>query len=72
MITGKENVLRLDVSMHDALLVRVLECVGDVAENPDGVGDRQLARSLQSGAERLPFDARHRIIEEVVLRAGEK
>src|SRR2546423_7563300 len=69
MVPRKQDVVRLDVSMCSALLVRGLQCVRDVAKNSDRVGDRQLAYAFQSGAKRLPFDAWHRVIEEVSLRA---
>ncbi len=72
VITGKENVLGFDIPMRHALLVCVLEGVGDVEEDPDGVTDRKLAGTLQSRAQRLAFDARHRVIQQVVVRAGEK
>ena len=72
VVPGEQNIFGFDVSMRDTLIVRVLEGVGDVAKDPDSVADRQLARALQSRAQRLAFDARHGVIEEVVLGAGEE
>jgi len=72
VISCEQNIFRLDVAMRRALSMRVLQRVGDVVQNSYGVGDRQLACSLQSRAERLSFDERHRVIKKIVLRAGEK
>src|SRR5256885_6738920 len=69
MVPRKQDVVRLDVSMCSALFVRGLQCVRDIAKDSDRVGDRQLAYAFQSGAKRLTFDAGHRVIEEVSLRA---
>jgi hypothetical protein len=72
MVTGKKDVLRFDIPMYDALVMCGLESVGDVAQDPDGVADRQLAGTLQSCAKRLALDARHCVIQESVFRAREK
>jgi hypothetical protein len=71
-MTREQNIFRLDVAMRGALSVRVFQRVGDVMENSHSLRDRQLARTLQSRAECLSFDERHRVIKEIVFRAGEK
>ena len=37
--TGEEHVVRLDVAVHDAVLVRVGQRFGDVAQDADGLAD---------------------------------
>ena len=46
--------------------VGVGERLGDVAEEPHRVGDRQLAAPGQPVAERLALDVRHDVVEEAV------
>ena len=70
MIPRKENVLGLDVSMHHALLVRVLERIGDFAQNLRRIGDGKLPHPAEPRAQILARDERHRIVEESALGAG--
>jgi hypothetical protein len=58
--------------MHHALPVCIVDGVGNVVKNPDSLSDGQLTGSLQSRAQRLSFDARHRIIKQIVFRAGKE
>jgi len=58
--------------MHHALPVCIVDGVGNVVKNPDSLSDGQLTGSLQSSAQRLSFDARHRIIKQIVFRAGKE
>jgi len=37
----QHHVVGLDVAMHDALAVRVVQCIDHIAENPYGFGNRQ-------------------------------
>ena len=60
----QEDVLRLDVAVHDALLVRVLERIGDLARDPERVLDRELLLTVQSVAQRLPVHEGHHIEQE--------
>ena len=46
------------------------ECIRDVAEDADGVGDRKRAFPLQPGANRLALHKRHYIVEKPVRRPG--
>ena len=39
----QQHVLRLDVAVHDAARVRVVERIGDLAREPQRVGDGQRA-----------------------------
>ena len=72
VVTGEENILGFDVPVHYALRVRVLERFGDVAKDPDRIGDRQFSGALKSRAQRLAFDAGHRVIKKILFRAGEE
>ena len=67
---GQQHVVRLDVAVHHAALVRVGERGGDVAQEPDRLGDRQLAVTVQPGAERFAVHERHREVREARRLAG--
>ena len=62
----QQDVLRLDVSVDDAVTVRVVERPGHLASDPDGVGHRKLLLAMETVAERLPLDHRHDVEEERV------
>ena len=58
--------------MHDATLVGVGERLGHVAQESDGISDRQRIRPRQPRAQRFAFDERHRVIGEALrLSRGE-
>jgi hypothetical protein len=70
--TGEQNVVRLDVTVHDAALMRVGKRARDVAEDADDFGNRERSRTGQPRSERLTFDERHRVIRHAVeLARGE-
>jgi hypothetical protein len=50
--------------MHDSLMVRGLERVGDFGQQSDGFPHRQLAPLAEPFAESLAFDVRHHVVEE--------
>jgi hypothetical protein len=62
----EKNVLRLDVAMDQAAAVRVVECVGDLTGDADGLVDRQLMLAVHPRAKRLAFDEGHDVIEQAV------
>ena len=66
----QQHVVRLDVSMDDALGVRVGERVGQLAQDRRRVGQRQLPLAPQSRPQRLAVDVRHHVEERVTGRAG--
>jgi hypothetical protein len=66
MPTGEQNVLRLDVAVDHAGLVRHRQRLGDLAQEPYRVGHRQFARACEAVAERLPLHVGHHVIEEAV------
>ncbi len=66
----EEHVLRLDVAMHDAAAVRVGERIGDLAQQPQPLVDRQLAVARQPGAQRASLDVRHHVVQQRAGGAG--
>ena len=62
----QENVLRLDVAMHHALAMRVIERTCDFAGDAYRVGDGQLPFTLQSRAQRFAGDQRHHVVQQAV------
>ena len=49
---GEQDVLRLDVAVHDAVAVRVVERVGHLARDAERLVDRQLPLAVEPVAER--------------------
>ena len=64
----QQDVLRLDVAMHDAAAVRVLERVGDFARDAHRVVDGQLLFALEPLAQRFARDERHHVVQQLVRR----
>ena len=61
--SGEQDVVGLDVAVHDAVAVRVVQRLGHLAGEPDGVLDRQLDFALQPVAQGLALDVGHRVPE---------
>jgi hypothetical protein len=57
----EQDVLRLDVSMHDAAAVGVAQRVGHLADDPHGLVEGKLRRAIESTPQRLTVDERHDI-----------
>jgi hypothetical protein len=68
MPTLEQDVLRLDVPVHDPLPVRMPQRVGHLIGDRYRVVDRELLLTAQPLAERLPLHVRHGVVEEPVLR----
>ena len=66
MPTGQENILRLNVPVHDAVAVSVAQRVRHRTGNPERVVQWQLLFTLQLSAEAFPVHVRHDVIEEAV------
>ena len=62
----EEDVFRLDVAVDYSLLVRVRQRGGDLADDGDGVIDRELMFALQPLAQRFARDERHHVEHEPV------
>ncbi len=68
-VPGEQHVVRLDVAVHDAVLVRVRERARDVAQDAHRLGDRQRP-AAQPRAQALALDERHRVVGQPVEVAG--
>ena len=64
----EQDVLRLDVAMHDAARVRVRQRVGDFVEDPGRIRDGQLSLTREAVPERLALHVRHHVPEQSVAR----
>ena len=65
---GEQHVVRLDVAVDDAVPVGVGERVDHLAQDPHGLGDRQLALARELDPERLALDERHDVVEQIARR----
>ncbi len=63
MAFRQKDVVGFDVAVHDAVTVRVVQRLGYLAGEPDGVLDRQLHFAVQAVAQALALDVRHRVPE---------
>ena len=70
MVARYENVVRLDVAMDDAVVVRVCQRLGDVAHDPYGVAYGQLALARKLGAQRFALDEGHRVVQQITCLPG--
>ena len=59
----QQDVLRLDVAMHDAVTVGVVECRKHFARDADRVVNGKLCFALEALTQRLASDERHHVIE---------
>ena len=59
-----QDVLRLDVAVDDAVGMGVVQRVGDLAGDLNGVGKGQLLLPVEPGPQRLTLDERHDVVEE--------
>jgi hypothetical protein len=66
----EQDVLGLDVAVHDAFAMGVVQCFSDFARDAQGIRDGQLAEADESLAERIPLDGRHDVIKEIPGLAG--
>ena len=66
---AQQDVLRLDVAVDHARLMRVRECRGHVAHDRQRVGKRQLHLALEPVPQRLARHERHDEVEQVAAAA---
>src|SRR5687767_11749585 len=69
VVLREKDVVRLDVTMYDAALVRVRERREHVAKNFYNIAYRELTLAGDSGAQRFAFDERHRVVRQPVRAA---
>ena len=67
-----ENILRLDVTMHDATRMRVCERFGHVTDQGNRVGERESLPSREQRAQGIALDAGHDVKEAVPVPATVK
>jgi hypothetical protein len=66
---SQENVFRLDVPVHDAVAMGIVEGIGSFFRDPQRVSYGELALPLQPVAQRLALDVGHHIVEQSIDRA---
>ena len=66
----EQDVLGLDIAVHDVLVVRVGQRIGDVPRDRHRVGDRQAPLANQPVAQALTRDVRHRVKQEAAGDPG--
>src|SRR4029079_10789162 len=62
----EKNVLRLEVPVNDAGLVRVTECVRDGDGDPHRLVDAKLLLALESRAKGLALHVRHDVVKQPI------
>ena len=70
MALGQEDVVRLDVAVDDPVPVGVGQGVDYLAQDPYGLGHRQLAFPRELHPERLARDERHDVVQQIARGAG--
>lgn len=66
----QEDVLGLDVAMHHAMAMRVVEGVRDISADPRGRVDRQSTFLTETVAQRLATHYRHHEVQDAIGLAG--
>src|SRR5688572_376079 len=64
MVSGHQDVIRLDVAVDDSLTMRVSQCIDDVAKDAHHLIDRQFVVTSQSCPKGLARDERHRVMQQ--------
>src|SRR2546422_9321775 len=70
LFRSEENVLRLNVPVHDVVTVGVAQRIGHFACDLQRVLERQLPLPIQSTPQRFALYERHHVIEESAGLAG--
>ncbi len=60
----EQDVLRLDVAMHDIMAVGVAQGIRNLARDLHCLGERELACSVEPIPQRLSFDVGHHVIQQ--------
>src|SRR4029079_15262942 len=70
VMPGEKNVLRFDIAVRHSARVRVLEGVGDVAQEANRLADRQLPGAGKARTERFTLDEGHCVEQQPLAGAG--
>jgi hypothetical protein len=70
MARSKEDVLRLNVAVHNAASMSVVQRIGDLAGDPQRVVKLQLLLARQPGMKGLAIDEGHDIVEHALRFSG--
>jgi hypothetical protein len=65
-VTAQEDVLGLQIAMHDALLVRFLQRAADLDQDADGAGGAERALAFHGSAQVLPLEQLHHDVQRIV------
>ena len=68
----QKNILGLDVAMHHTALMRVLQCIGNLGRDAQGVGNRELVLALEPAPERFALHVRHHVVQQSVRTTAVK
>ncbi len=67
---GEQDVLGLDVAMHDVARMRVAQGGRHLADELERLLERELPLALQAVAQRLSLHVRHHVVEQAAGRTG--
>jgi hypothetical protein len=67
---GEQDVVRLDVAVHDATLVRIAQRAADIAQDAHGLRNGKRSDAREPAAERFPFHERHCVVGDAICLAG--
>jgi hypothetical protein len=63
---GQEHVLRLDVTVHHTVFMRIGECRNHLGQDPDALSDGEFTLARQLCPKRFPIDVWHHVIQDFV------
>jgi hypothetical protein len=63
----EQDVLGFDVAVHHPVAVGIVERIRHFGRDSHGLVHAQLLLAIEAGAERLAFDVRHDVVQEVVV-----
>src|SRR6266542_1152464 len=72
MMAREHDISRLDIPIHNAVLMRIRERAEYVSQNANGFRYRKRTAGNKPPAQRLAFDERHRVVRKSFTDAGRK
>jgi hypothetical protein len=70
LTVDEQHVLRLEVAVHHAAAMRVVESISNLSQNARALVERERAIALEAVPQRLTLDERHDEVQESVCLAG--